>query len=56
MASHSLEVAYSVTDGIHSHMAHVQAPRWVGKHGEDIKLLPVGNLWLKKKKKRGRRS
>lgn len=44
MASHSLEVADSVTDGVHSHMAHVQSPRWVWKHGEDIKLLPVGTL------------
>lgn len=44
MASHSLEVADSVTDGIHSHVAHVQSPRWVWKHGEDIKLLPVGTL------------
>lgn len=41
MASHSLEVANSVTDGVHSHVAHVQSPRRVWKHGEDIKLLLV---------------
>lgn len=44
MASHPLEVAYSVTNGINPHMPHVQAARWVGKHGEDIELLPVGTL------------
>lgn len=44
MTSHSLEVTYGVTDGVHSHMAHVQSTRWVWKHGEDIKLLPVGIL------------
>lgn len=51
MASHSLEVTYRVTDGIHSHMAHVQAPRWVRKHGKDIKLFLLRTLELKKKKK-----
>lgn len=44
MASHPLEVAYGVTDGIHSHVAHVQAPGGVWKHGEDVKLLPAGTL------------
>lgn len=44
MASHPLEVTDGVTDGIHSHVAHVQSPRWVWKHGQDIKLLPAGTL------------
>lgn len=44
MASHSLEVADCVADGIHSHVTHVQSARWVRKHGEDVKLLPVGTL------------
>lgn len=44
MAPHPLEVAYGVTDGVHPHVAHVQAPRWVWEHGEDVKLLPVGTL------------
>lgn len=44
MASHSLEVTDGVADGIHSHVAHVQSPRRVWEHGEDIKLLPVGTL------------
>lgn len=48
MASHPLEVAYGVTDGIDAHVAHVQAPWWIWKHGEDVKLLPVGTLRLKK--------
>lgn len=52
MASHSLEVTYRVTDGIHSNMAHVQAPRWVRKHGEDIKLFLFRNLELKKTTKK----
>lgn len=52
MASHPLEVAYGVTDGIHSHVAHVQAPGRVWKHGEDVKLLPVGTLGDKKERKR----
>lgn len=51
MASHSLEVTYRVTDGIHSHMAHVQAPRWVWKHREDIKLFLLRTLEQKKLKK-----
>lgn len=44
MASHSLEVTYCVTDGIYAYMAHMQASRWVWKHGEDIKLFPLGTL------------
>lgn len=52
MASHSLEVTNGVTDGVHSHMTHVQAPRWVRKHREDIKLLPVGILGEKNKNNR----
>ena len=51
MASHSLEVADSVTDGINSHVAHVQSPRWVWEHGQDIKLLPVGILGKQQSKK-----
>lgn len=44
MSSHSLEVSDGVADGIHSHVAHVQAARWVWKHREDVKLLPFGVL------------
>lgn len=52
MASHPLEVTYGVTDGIHSHVAHVQAPRRVREHGEDVKLFLLRNLELIKKKKK----
>lgn len=51
MPSHFLEMTNGVTDGIHSHMAHMQPPRWVWKHGEDIKLLLVGTLGGGKKEK-----
>lgn len=44
MTSHSLEVADSITDGINSYVAHVQPPRRVRKHGEDIKLCLIGPL------------
>ncbi len=44
MASHPLEMSDCVTDGVHSHVTHVQASRWVRKHGEDIKLRPAGTL------------
>lgn len=44
MSSHPLEVSDGVADGIHSHVAHVQAPRWVRKHREDVELLPFGIL------------
>lgn len=49
MTSHALEVGDGVTDGVDPHMAHVQTPRWVGKHGEDIKLLFLGTLNNKRK-------
>lgn len=48
MPSHFLEMTNGVTDGIHSHMAHMQSPWWVRKHREDIKLLLVGTLEEKK--------
>lgn len=44
MASHPLEVSHRVTDGVNSNMPHVKAAGRVRKHGEDIKLLPVGIL------------
>lgn len=44
MASHPLEVSHRVTDGVNSNVAHVKAAGRVRKHGEDIKLLPVGIL------------
>lgn len=50
MASHSLEVSDGVADGVHSHVAHVQSPRRVRKHGEDIKLLL---LWTLRKQNMG---
>lgn len=48
IASHSLEVTNDVTDGVHSHVTHVQPSRWVREHGEDIKLLPVRILGTRK--------
>lgn len=36
--SHPLEPGDGVTDGVHTHVAHVQLARWVGEHGEHIKL------------------
>lgn len=44
MASHPLEVSYGVTDGVDSNVPHVKAARRVWKHGQDIKLLPIGIL------------
>lgn len=51
MASHSLEMTDGVTDGVHSHVAHVQTSGWVWKHGQDIKLL-FGSLRKKNKRKK----
>lgn len=50
MTSHALEVGNSVTDGVDPHMAHVQTTRWVGKHGEDIKLLFIQGALNNKKR------
>ena len=41
MASHPLKVAEDVADGVHAHVSHVQPPRRVREHGEDIELLPA---------------
>lgn len=47
MASHPLEVADGVADGVNPYVTHMQTAWWVGEHGEHVELLP-GALSKKK--------
>lgn len=49
MASHPLEVADGVANGVNPHVAHVQPTRWVREHGEDVELLS-GALSMKNRR------
>ena len=42
LAAHALIAGDDIANGVVAHMAHVQLPRGIGKHGQAIELLAVG--------------